>query len=333
MKKAVVFLLFLSLASSARAEMDCRKIFDQEMYRCLTGANACRKNCQEQTKKPDGSLYFNSGEIYSQCIKASDCDGKSTACNEQALTNFRACGQPAKEPETAAAAKQEEKKSLVKTIDDWIMENDLVFNPDNQIYRKQAELKEAMFTKAQEVWKTEMVKLQAEFLIEPKFDFLWEGEWPNVKTAVFDAQSGAVIKSDSWQNIYLQDLADEVTKKVVLGQGEMEIKVINANPEANKVTVAGGDFFDIFVIQTHFWVKYDPDKKLAAINVYEGEVEVRTKDGKSVKITPNGEEPGVLLISRRPSMMKLALIGFTLTAIFSGAIFLKKRKRKIKTNP
>lgn len=324
MKKTAVFLLFLSLVTAARAEMDCRKIFDQEMYRCLTDANACRENCQEQTKKPDGSLYFNSGEIYSQCIKTSDCDGKSTACNEQALTNFRACGQPVKE----VKEEKEEKKSLAKTIDDWIMENDLVFDPDNELYRKQAELKEEMFAKAQETWKAEMVKLQAEFLIEPKFDFLWEGEWPNVKTTVFDAQSGAVIKSDSWQNIYLQYLADEVTKKVILEQGEMEIKVINANPEANKVTVAGGDFFDLFVIQTHFWVKYDPDKKLAAINVYEGEVEVRTKDGKSVKITPNGEDPGILLISRRPSMTKLALIGFILTAIFGGAIFLRKRKKK-----
>ena len=172
-----------------------------------------------------------------------------------------------------------------------------------------------------------MIKLQAESLIEPKFEFVWEGQWPNVKTIVFDNQSGAIIESDSWQNIYLQDLADQITKKVILQQGDIEVKVINANPTKNKVSVEVDDFFDIFVIQTHFRVEYDPDKKLAQVDVYEGEVEVKTKDGNVTKIKPNGDKPGVVVITKELSFVKLTFVGVVLAAIVGSIIFFLKRKQ------
>lgn len=236
---------------------------------------------------------------------------------------------------------KQETKSATQTIDEWIMENHLEYNPDkieqmekerNEAFQKKAQLKEVMFEKAQQVWKLEMIKLQSESLVGSTFELLWEGQWPDVKTAVFDAQSGVIIASDSWKNIYLQELADQITKNMIINQGEMEIKVINENPTEHKVSVEVGDFFDIFVIQTHFRVKYDPDKKLGVINVYEGEVELRTKDGKVAKIRPNGDTPGVIVVTQKLSVTKLIVASLALVGILVGAILIVKRRHRLSTS-
>ena len=96
--------------SEAESKQDCRKIFDKESYKCLTDSTACSIACGDETKRPDGGGYFNSGDIYQKCMKASDCDGKSSTCNEQALENFRACGKSDQQPKAT-----EEKKESLKT--------------------------------------------------------------------------------------------------------------------------------------------------------------------------------------------------------------------------
>ncbi|MBI4028886.1 MAG: S-layer homology domain-containing protein [Candidatus Blackburnbacteria bacterium] len=75
----------------AQTDPDCRKIFDSAMSQCTKDYNACSDACSEKTKKPDGTTYFNSGEIYTKCMKASGCHEKSSACGDKALEDYRAC--------------------------------------------------------------------------------------------------------------------------------------------------------------------------------------------------------------------------------------------------
>lgn len=324
---AIVSLFVLPQSLSAQDSADCRKKFDLDMRNCTIDFNKCQASCTEKTKKPDGTAYINSGEIFSTCIKKSDCHGKNSACGNLALETYRTCVRSGKQPEGSDAKKtipQQESNRAAQSINDWIEENQLEYNPDSMPL-KPSQLKEEMFKKAQEAWKAEMVKAQAEFMIEPKFEFVWEGQWPNVKSAVFDTESGVVVASDSWKNIYLQTLADEITKQVVLQKGTTEIKVINEDTTKNKVSVQVGDFFDLFVIQTHFRVHYDPDKKTARVDVYEGEVSIKTKDGKTATIKPNGDKPGVLVITKKRKFIKLALVG-GLAVVIVGVFFRQIRR-------
>ena len=75
----------------AQTSVDCRKAYDMEDYKCFDVFNDCQSICSKETKKPDGTTYFNSGEIYPKCIKENQCHEKSDACHEQALVNYRSC--------------------------------------------------------------------------------------------------------------------------------------------------------------------------------------------------------------------------------------------------
>jgi len=80
------------------------------------------------------------------------------------------------------------------------------------------------------------------------------------------------------------------------------------------------------VIGTHFWVKNDPEKKQTLVGVYEGKVEVKTKDGQTTTVSPNGDKPGIIIATQKLSVTKLVLAGLVLAAVIGGAIFFLKRK-------
>lgn len=141
--------------------------------------------------------------------------------------------------------------------------------------------------------------------------------------------SGAVINVPKWTEIkFLKPVQDKKTQELKrmlkLNKGEVEIKVKNANAK-NKFGVQG-DFFDLFVIQTHFWVSQSTDKKLAVVGVYEGEVEVKTKDGKTIRVKPEGDRPGILVVSKELSIVRLAVVGVILAAIAGGIVWLVRKK-------
>lgn len=152
----------------------------------------------------------------------------------------------------------------------------------------------------------------------------------NTKRYSWDTDSGAVINSSSWENVeFKEPIVDEqeITRTVKFkGPGEVEVKVKNTDPTQNKVKVET-DFFDLFVIQTHFWVNYDPEKKVAVVGVYEGEVEVISRDGKTVRIKPEGDKPGTVVISRKLSVAKLVTVGAAAAVIIGGLVWLVKKKR------
>lgn len=148
---------------------------------------------------------------------------------------------------------------------------------------------------------------------------------------IWAADSGSVINVPKWTEIkFLKPVLDEKTQEIKrmlkLDKGELEIKVKNIDPK-NKFGVQG-DFFDLFVVGTHFWVSQSQDKKMAVVGVYEGEVEVKTSDGKTVKVAPENGEPGVLVVSQKLSVVKLAIVGLVLAGAIGGVLFLKRKKRR-----
>ncbi|MBI2074614.1 MAG: FecR domain-containing protein [Candidatus Levybacteria bacterium] len=152
----------------------------------------------------------------------------------------------------------------------------------------------------------------------------------NIKKYSWGEDSGAVMQSSNWEKIKFQEpvKANGVTSHIVeLSEGEIEVRVRNNNPTENKFGVDAG-WLGVTVSRTHFWVLKDTDKKLVAVVVYEGEVEVKTKDGKTVSVKPEGDKPGVMVIAQKLSLVKVGIVSLVLIAIIGGTVlFLKKRSK------
>lgn len=120
----------------------------------------------------------------------------------------------------------------------------------------------------------------------------------------------------------------EAKRMIMLDKGEIEVKVKNTNPE-NKFGVQT-EILDLIVIGTHFRVSHDPNKKQTVVGVYEGKVEVKTKDGQITTVTPSGDDkPGVIVVAQKFSVTKLALFGLVLVAAIVGiALFLRRKSIK-----
>lgn len=116
-----------------------------------------------------------------------------------------------------------------------------------------------------------------------------------------------------------------------LRNGEVEGFVEEAE-KINQEFPGGGGIFEIntsdgsvVIVGTHLLVKYDK-KKGTEVAVYKGEVEVKTKDGESIKVASQNGKPGLATITRQLSITKLAIFGLVLAGIAGGIIlFLKKR--------
>ena len=151
----------------------------------------------------------------------------------------------------------------------------------------------------------------------------------DVKRYSWESNSGAVIRSNTWETVTFKEPVvtdDVVTRTVEFREGDMEVKVKNEKPTVNRFAVDASGFFDLFVIQTHFRITSTPEKKLAVISIYEGEVEIKTNDGQTVKLKPDGDKPRVLVVSKKLSPVKLAVAGLALFAITGAVVWLLKRK-------
>lgn len=107
---SILFSLFLFSVifpskSYAQKEVDCWRAYEQEDYKCFKPFNECSNSCLDSANART-RLNVNGSKLYSECIKASDCEGKSKACHEQASTDYRACLRSGKQP-TAAEVKKE----------------------------------------------------------------------------------------------------------------------------------------------------------------------------------------------------------------------------------
>ncbi len=152
-----------------------------------------------------------------------------------------------------------------------------------------------------------------------------EGE---IGVHLWNEDSGAVIYSPDLGKIKFKEPieVDGVTSRVAeLTEGEVEVKIINDRQTENQFGVDAG-WLGVTVSRTHFWVSKDPDKDVIVVGVYEGEVEVKTKDGKTVSVKPDGDQPGVVVISQKLSPVKLGILGLVIAGIIGNIIWFVKRK-------
>ncbi|MBI2021679.1 FecR domain-containing protein, partial [Candidatus Daviesbacteria bacterium] len=148
----------------------------------------------------------------------------------------------------------------------------------------------------------------------------------------WDTNSGVVIKSNDWEKIEFKQpvkaAGGETIRTIKLDEGEIEVKVRNNNPAENQFGVDAG-WLGVTVSRTHFWVLKDRTNKSTVVGVYEGEVEVKTRDGHMIKIKPDGDKPGVVVVTQKLSVIKLAILGAVMAAIVGGVFwFIKGRKLK-----
>ena len=156
---------------------------------------------------------------------------------------------------------------------------------------------------------------------------------------IWHIPTGSTIKAmDEPIRIYIG------TKKVIIiapGSevvltSDRQIEILKGTIEVNRVgifspdseqqdTGASTEFIDLFVIGTHYWVIHEPGKQ-TLVGVYEGEVEVKTRDGKTVSVIPDGDKPGVVVISQKLSPVKLAIFVVVLAVVAGGAFLIIKRK-------
>lgn len=337
---------FLPQNLNAQSEPDCRKIFDKENYQCLKDSSACQDACLKETEKPDGTAYFNSGEIYQKCLKASDCSGKSNTCSEKALVNFRACGKSGKQPKTAEA--QKETPKFIEIVNNLSLDTVTVTFLDSRDFEQSQagadsdipqDIKD-LFEKFRPMTNEEFQRL---WNSRPKDISEGENKIVDIENGQdqkkgywWGKEDGAVMSSPSWKNIKFKEpvKVEGVTSHTVeLEQGEIEVKVRNNNPAENQFGVDAG-WLGVTVSRTHFWVSQSQDKKMAVIGVYEGEVEVKTRDGKIVKVSPEEDpstgsgqgKPGVVVVTRKLSPVKLVLAGLVVAAVIGGALVIVRRK-------
>ena len=150
----------------------------------------------------------------------------------------------------------------------------------------------------------------------------------DTKRYSWDENSGVVVKSNDWEKIKFREPVEVegVTSHVLeMGAGELEVKVRNSNLSKNKFGVDAG-WLGVTVSRTHFRVFKDPDKDVAVVGVYEGEVEVKVRDGSTIKVKPDGDKPGVVVVSRKLSPLKLGILGLVVAGIVGGIIWFIKRK-------
>lgn len=347
-------------------------IFDKEMKDCTTEYNACSDACMKEGEKPDGTAYFNAGEIYPKCMKASQCHEKSSSCSEQALTNYRACGKPGNQSEPVEAKKEipkQEGKLSTQAISDWIMENELISDParleqmereklDLELYRRTPQMTEEIVKKAQEEWKksTEPVEVKPAAPFRARADFLkgdadikYPGtdKWVPLKTGdiippgatLFTGMDATLVLSLQDKGVFQMLPFTEivVSEENIKRASHTDIKLNTGDIE---VSIEGGVYTGTLQVQTpsvvagvrgtHFWVSYDKDKRLSVTGVYEGKVEVTPRgSNKSVTISPNGDKPGVAVVTQKLSVTKLAVLGLVLAVVVGGiAWFVKRKKRR-----
>lgn len=149
-------------------------------------------------------------------------------------------------------------------------------------------------------------------------------------TAVLSIRNKGVVQILSFTEIIITEegLADptKTTTDVNLRTGEIELDIkgptFGPSFQVSTTNAVAG------VRGTHFWVSYNKKNRLSTVGVYKGEVEVKALGSdESSLISPNGDKPGVIMVARRLSIIKLILTGVILVAIAASITFFFKRRR------
>lgn len=147
------------------------------------------------------------------------------------------------------------------------------------------------------------------------------------KTLIESAEDPVTIKEGS-AIINIQPHAGEkgileTGSKLMLKSGAVDVIVEPKNGKSFEMQTPNAE---IMVIGTEFSVIYNQKENKTLLAVYKGKVEVKTRDGKNTTVTPDRDNPGVVVVSQKLSIIKLALAGLVLVAVVGGVFMILKRK-------
>lgn len=226
---------------------------------------------------------------------------------------------------------------------------------DEKLYGRTPQMTEEIIRKAQEEWKT-MTEGSAESpyrLDIQKGDIAiklpGQTEWSTLKqgdrippgstiftgmdsTTVLSIRDKGVIQVQSFTEITITEKGLEEAAKT--GQTYTDIELRTGEIELN---LPSGIFTGSLRVTTptahnairgtHFWVSYDKDKKLSTTGVYKGQVEVKALGSdKTILVSPNGNKPGVVVITQKLSAWKLLFAGVMVMGIIGGVVLLLKKR-------
>ena len=200
-------------------------------------------------------------------------------------------------------------------------------NLEYELYGRSPQMTEQIIREAQEAWKksTDGVRFFDEESFPQKWRVMVEDHLkPGAQvvsdddsTVIFRADGGSILFYPSSFGVYTVENTYNLEGgliEVKTGTAPINIKTLNAFIKSKG---------------THYRVSFDRNKQLTVVTVYEGEVEIKTLDGKTVKVTPEGGNPGVAVVRKRLSVPKLVLTRGVLAAIIIGGAFLVFKKRKL----
>lgn len=154
-------------------------------------------------------------------------------------------------------------------------------------------------------------------------------------TTVLSIRGKGVVQVESFTEITINEKgleeaaeAGQTFTDIDLKTGEIEVNIesgVFTAPilQVNTPSVVAG------VRGTHFWVNYNKDKRISTVGVYEGEVEVTAKGSdQTTLVSPNGDKPGVVVVSQKLSTVKLLIAGAVAVIIIGGIVFFLKKRGK-----
>ncbi|MBI2595103.1 hypothetical protein HYW46_00010 [Candidatus Daviesbacteria bacterium] len=281
---------------------------------------SCQDGCYEKTKNCND-------ETYERCMKGDGALPESSKPSPEDLPKEEASRITPSEPWKPI------KFGDPKKINDWIISNGLDLNIEKIETGAQLERTPNITQEDKEAAKKAGAKnkfyLGMSFSETGLIKLPGSSEFIKIdKARLWDFPSGSTIKAiDESVKLFSGDgsviIITPGSEAILPETGPMNI--LNGTVELEGQHDASTEFIDLFIIGTHYWITHEPGKE-TIVGVYEGQVEVKTKDGKTAKVSPSGDKPGVVVVSQKLSPVKLSIVGGVLAAVVVGTILILKRK-------
>lgn len=145
------------------------------------------------------------------------------------------------------------------------------------------------------------------------------------QVVIFPEPKGGIVVVESDSEFTVPQ--EQQKPSIEVQKGTIEVKVEKSPPEQQaQPHEVHTEFMDLVVIGTHFWVSHEPGKQ-TTVGVYEGTVQVTPRGSKTATpVSPNGNKPGVIVVSQKISPIKFAVVGLLAVGIIAAVLWVFRKK-------
>ena len=274
------------------------------------------------------------------CVRTRDYEGSDNFTRIASPTptpNQDEIKQPTAKPEEASNEPTDQKndnnKIASEAINDWILETFGPFKPYAEVVEVKSDTSKtsddgfksffgdiiiADFKDRPPILKTAAGSIEATKLVD---------EMLGPRTKLDADENSLLITKPDGSTLWVKQEGDVIYYQRIdkrwyeLNKGEIEAKTGQESIEFKTPSAT------IRTKGTHFFINHDPRKKATVVGVYEGEVEViPNKGNKSVTTSPNGNKPGLVVVTQKLSVIKLAIVSLGVLAIVAVIVWFIKKK-------